>query len=313
MVARRFSVALPGFLVSGLVMGACGPLPEDEPPPATPAVPGTSATSETVAIDAAADTYADTDPSALTDFHPVLDAHGSWVEDPTYGTAWVPNAAEVGAGFAPYETAGHWEYDDTDYVWVSDYDWGWAPFHYGRWMYASVGWMWIPGRVYSPAWVTWRIGEPGYAYVGWAPAAAGFYWRGGVAVQLAPVVVAPRGFYYCNHSELFARNVGEHVVANVEVSAVSAHTQAYGGVAIGGGAARGPAPGALGIPPSEVPRASANNRGLQMARSFARPSTAKAMGGHPPTAHQVVTPRAMPSSHSRARGGRGGGGHGGHR
>ena len=47
------------------------------------------------------DEYADTDPSALSDFHGTLDAHGTWVDDPTYGTVWVPNANEVGADFAP--------------------------------------------------------------------------------------------------------------------------------------------------------------------------------------------------------------------
>lgn len=37
------------------------------------------------------DSYADTDPSALTEFRPALDGHGQWVNDPTYGTIWVPN------------------------------------------------------------------------------------------------------------------------------------------------------------------------------------------------------------------------------
>jgi hypothetical protein len=27
-----------------------------------------------------------------------------------------------------YVTGGHWSYDG-DYVWVSDYPWGWVPFH----------------------------------------------------------------------------------------------------------------------------------------------------------------------------------------
>jgi len=28
---------------------------------------------------------------------------------------------------------------------ASDYNWGWAPFHYGRWAYDPFyGWMWVP-------------------------------------------------------------------------------------------------------------------------------------------------------------------------
>ena len=107
------------------------PPPTDVPPPAPPPAPAdTAATggdgnqyvSAEYAIGADSDAYDDSDPSALTDFHGALDAHGSWVDDPRYGTVWVPNRAEVGADFTPYTTAGHWAVDDSDqYVWVSDY------------------------------------------------------------------------------------------------------------------------------------------------------------------------------------------------
>ncbi len=296
---------------------ACGPLPEDEAPPvmagAVPPEPPGPPSAQQVSVDPVADAYADTDPSALTDFHAALDPHGSWVEDPQYGTVWVPNPGEVGPDFSPYETGGHWAYDDTDYVWYSDYDWGWAPFHYGRWMYGSVGWMWIPGRVYAPAWVTWRMGGPGYAYVGWAPMAADFYWRGGVAVQMAPVVVAPGGFYYAAHGDLFAPSLAGRVVARGQVADIAAHTQAYGGGAGGRPGMHGPAPSSMGIAPSSVVHANASDRQMQMAHNFAKPSTAAAMGGHPPTRHSVVSsPKARPSAAHSVRGG-GGGGHGGHR
>jgi hypothetical protein len=82
--------------------------------------------------------YQDTDPSALSDFRSTLDPYGTWTEDPTYGTVWVPSPTVVGSDFTPYVSAGHWAYDD-DYVWVSDYQWGWAPFHYGRWVWAGPG------------------------------------------------------------------------------------------------------------------------------------------------------------------------------
>src|SRR5439155_27197383 len=86
----------------------------------------------------AADQYSDTDPSALSDFREPLAPYGAWVEDPSYGTVWVPDQAVVGADFAPYQTAGHWALDDNEeWIWVSDYDWGYVPFHYGRWVWVA--------------------------------------------------------------------------------------------------------------------------------------------------------------------------------
>jgi hypothetical protein len=50
---------------------------------------------------------------------------------------------------------------------MSDYSWGWAPFHYGRWDYDQYyGWLWIPGNEWGPAWVSWRRAD---GYYGWAP------------------------------------------------------------------------------------------------------------------------------------------------
>ena len=73
--------------------------------------------------------------------------------------------------FRPYYTNGRWEMTKYGNTWVSDYDWGWAPFHYGRWHHHSRrGWLWIPGREWSPAWVSWRSGGGHY---GWAPLGPG--------------------------------------------------------------------------------------------------------------------------------------------
>ena len=52
-------------------------------------------------------------------------------------------------------------------MWQSDYSWGWAPFHYGRWTrHALYGWIWLPDTVWGPAWVSWRHSA---AAIGWAP------------------------------------------------------------------------------------------------------------------------------------------------
>src|SRR4051812_8767128 len=142
-----------------------GPLPQgytSDLPAAPAAAPAPGVTPvDWVADGEEGDAYADTDPSALSDFREPLAPYGSWTDDGTYGTVWMPDATVVGADFAPYQSAGHWALDDNeDWIWQSDYDWGYVPFHYGRWVWiGGRGWAWIPGRVYAPSWVTWRIGE----------------------------------------------------------------------------------------------------------------------------------------------------------
>jgi hypothetical protein len=240
------------------------------------------------------DAYADTDPSALTDFRPTLDPHGTWSDDPTYGTVWAPNADEVGSNFQPYVSAGHWAYDD-DYAWVSDYAWGWAAFHYGRWvLIPERGWSWIPGRVYAGAWVAWRMGEGDYGYVGWAPLAPVWGWRDGVAGSLG---FAPREPYvFLPAQQVFLPLLGSRVVSGDEARAIAAHTRPYVPSAPPPArvAARpsvqpkgGPAPNLLGIEASDVVRPAKTDVALVRAKQFARPSTALALGARPAVVHVV--------------------------
>lgn len=234
--------------------------------------------------------YADTDPSALTDFRSTLDPYGIWVDDPVYGTVWVPSASVVGTGFTPYVTAGHWDYDD-DYVWVSDYDWGWAPFHYGRWVWTSgYGWEWIPGREYAGAWVTWRYGWGDWAYVGWAPLGPTWCWRDGYAVGLGFVPAAP--YVFVGSGDLFAPSIGSRVVAGSQAAAIGAHTRPYvpASPSVGGRVAAGPPPSMLHISATAIAHAGTTARGLAQARAFAHPATAMAMGAHAPQGYAASRP-----------------------
>ena len=71
---------------------------------------------------------------------------------------------DIERDFRPYSTNGYWTMTQYGNTWVSHYPWGWAPFHYGRWVYTSYrGWGWIPGYEWGPAWVEWRSGN-GYYY-----------------------------------------------------------------------------------------------------------------------------------------------------
>lgn len=102
---------------------------------------------------------------SLQSFYDELSPYGQWIKDPQYGYVWRPDVDQD--EFRPYYTNGRWVMTEYGNTWVSNYDWGWAPFHYGRWVYNRYNdWVWIPDTVWGPAWVTWRSGG---GYYGWAP------------------------------------------------------------------------------------------------------------------------------------------------
>jgi hypothetical protein len=109
-------------------------------------------------------------------FYENLSDNGDWVEVGDYGYCWQPSIAVSNASWRPY-TDGYWAYTDQGWTWISYEDFGWATYHYGRWMrLRGRGWVWVPGREWGPAWVSWRTGGD---YVGWAPLPprrAGEYW-----------------------------------------------------------------------------------------------------------------------------------------
>jgi hypothetical protein len=118
----------------------------------------------------------------LSVFKQQLSPYGRWVDTPEYGRVWIPNG--VRSDWQPY-TDGRWIYTDWGWTFASDVPWGPVAFHYGRWGFrASLGWFWVPGFVWAPAWVSWRISD---GFVCWAPfGPAGFVygprWPGWVVV-----------------------------------------------------------------------------------------------------------------------------------
>jgi len=98
-------------------------------------------------------------------FYDNLGSGGNWVEVGDYGYCWQPSVAST-SSWRPYSD-GYWAYTDVGWTWVSYEDFGWATYHYGRWVrLQDRGWFWVPGREWGPAWVSWRTGGD---YVGWAP------------------------------------------------------------------------------------------------------------------------------------------------
>ncbi len=91
---------------------------------------------------------------------------GNWFEVGDYGYCWQPDVAVNDPTWRPYAD-GYWAYTDDGWTWISYEDFGWATYHYGRWVkLAEYGWVWKPGYEWGPAWVSWRTGGN---YIGWAP------------------------------------------------------------------------------------------------------------------------------------------------
>jgi hypothetical protein len=135
---------------------------------------------------------------------------GSWVEVGDYGYCWQPDIAVNDPSWRPY-TDGYWAYTDVGWTWVSYEDFGWATYHYGRWIrLTDYGWIWVPGRnlEWGPAWVSWRTGG---AYIGWAPLPPG----GEVVYESRPITghvdiefdIGPAYYNFCD-----IRYIGEPVL-----------------------------------------------------------------------------------------------------
>lgn len=111
-------------------------------------------------------------------FYSNLSPYGNWVEIADYGWCWQPTVAVVNVNWRPYYDRGCWIYSDFGWYWQSNYSWGWAPFHYGRWFHhQSCGWVWTPDVVWGPAWVSWRYAP---AHCGWAPLPPAARYQSGV-------------------------------------------------------------------------------------------------------------------------------------
>ncbi|HSD20793.1 MAG TPA: DUF6600 domain-containing protein [Anaeromyxobacter sp.] len=106
---------------------------------------------------------------------------GQWTDAGSYGRVWRPTG--VATDWRPY-VYGEWVWTVEGWFWSSDEPWAWATYHYGRWVFDPwLGWIWVPGYAWAPAWVAWRVGG---GFIGWAPLPPGViaWW-----VEPAPIAL----------------------------------------------------------------------------------------------------------------------------
>jgi len=102
---------------------------------------------------------------------------------------------------------------------VSDYPWGWGPFHYGRWFYDDYyGWAWVPGPEWGPAWVAWRSGG---GYYGWAPLGPGVNIEVNIVIPARHWVFVPQR--YITYHQPYRYCAPRHQVVNIYDNSVHIH------------------------------------------------------------------------------------------
>lgn len=113
-------------------------------------------------------------------FYNSLTPYGSWAYVSGAGLCWQPTVCLRNRSWRPYCDRGRWVFSDCGWYWKSDYSWGGAAFHYGRWFNdRGRGWVWKPDHVWGPAWVSWR---QSHEYCGWAPLPPSAHFAGGTGL-----------------------------------------------------------------------------------------------------------------------------------
>ena len=163
------------------------------------------------------ESYAPSTPRYVTDesyFYDGLSPYGSWFDYSSYGWCWMPS--NVSYGWRPYWD-GSWVYTDYGWTWDTPEPWGWATYHYGRWIDdPSYGWVWVPDTEWAPAWVAWREGGD---WVGWSPLPPGTAWDPSSGLRSAGSTQIPaRDWSFVKRDQLtnpHLRTIVEPIARNV--------------------------------------------------------------------------------------------------
>ncbi|HTO87088.1 MAG TPA: DUF6600 domain-containing protein [Thermoanaerobaculia bacterium] len=222
-------------------------------------------------------------------FHQTLAPYGHWVVSASYGSVWVP---EVAVGWEPYVN-GEWLYTDCGWSWVSYDPWGDIPFHYGTWVWISrQGWVWIPGLVWAPAWVTWAYTAD---YVGWAPvpptfalSASGYFGQ--------PIVVSQARYVFVPTQQFVGVRVSTVRVSTHQSEVIFPQATKVTSYRVSGGVVHN-----VGPAPERIERASGRRiERVPVSRARLQPTTLAQAGIAKSSRLEVVAPARERESAARA-------------
>ncbi|RPI13863.1 MAG: hypothetical protein EHM58_17660 [Ignavibacteriae bacterium] len=102
---------------------------------------------------------------AASDMNSEMNVEMVYVWKPAPELAVIRTAGETPV-YTPY-TNGQWINTDAGWYFKAPTPVEETVSHYGRWVNSpTAGWLWVPGRVWAPAWVDWKQND---TYVSWAP------------------------------------------------------------------------------------------------------------------------------------------------
>lgn len=146
-------------------------------------------------------------------FYSSLKPYGEWIYVDNDFLVWKPFG--VHRHWKPY-FEGRWVWTRYGWYWDSYEPFGWAVYHYGRWIYDDFyGWLWIPDYQWAPAWVEWRYND---YYIGWAPLPPYAEFRIDFGIHFS--VSWHSGYHYWNFVSFHnfcSDNVHRHIVVTKDV------------------------------------------------------------------------------------------------
>jgi len=161
----------------------------------------------------------------ITYFYKALAPYGNWL-DVGGDTVWQPEEVKAVPGWRPYCNQGHWVSTDRGWAWQSEYAWGWAAFHYGRWSkHSQYGYIWTPGTTWAPAWVNWRESD---RHIGWAPLPPDAQYEEGVGLLIDGEATLEFGLHESDYCFILFTHMCacplQFLLSSVEVSLCFQHT-----------------------------------------------------------------------------------------
>lgn len=223
--------------ILALLLGACTPFVVSSQPPGYGPPPSSSPSYDQ---DRDYDRYDDYDydrgyyqasspRSEVGFFYDELSPYGDWVLTRDLGWAWFPR--DVHPYWRPYRE-GRWVVTEYGWTWVSDEPFGWATYHYGRWSWdPHFGWLWVPGTVWGPAWVSWQHGG---GYVGWAPLPPAVGFEVGIGIRLGGfdlrVGIRPDSYSFVQERSFLEPRLSSYVIPtarNVTIIHYTTNTTNY--------------------------------------------------------------------------------------
>jgi len=165
-------------------------------------------------------------------FYDDLASYGNWIQRPSYGWVWAPR--EVSSNWRPYQD-GQWVWTDDGWTWITDEPYGWATYHYGRWYQdPEIGWSWVPGNDWAPAWVDWQEGND---YVGWAPLPPGVNVSVSVGSGYGGYAygIAPDDYLFVPERNFLAPRISSYYVSQDQIGPLYRQTRNFTNYRFNGG------------------------------------------------------------------------------